>query len=99
MPTPVEVSYIKRSAVNRSGVEGLGGTWRDRPWYLSEDSVIWEIKRPDDRRQWDFYVQDADKRLPVIVVSDGGQKYLATAGEPLALLKLPQWPQDQPIPS
>jgi hypothetical protein len=73
MPTPVEVSHIKRSVVNSSGIEGLGGMWRDRPWYMSERSLIWEIEWPDDRRQWSFYVQSGDKRLPVIVSSSDGR--------------------------
>lgn len=46
MATPVEVSYIKRTGVEHSVIEGLGGIWRDRPWYMSERSVVWEIGRP-----------------------------------------------------
>jgi hypothetical protein len=101
MPTLVEVSYVKRSVMNRSGVEGLGGTWRDRAWYMSEENLIWEIERPDDRRQWDFYVRAVDRQLPVIVSSENDGKYLTAAGEPFALVKLPEWPQalDRFIPS
>jgi hypothetical protein len=100
MPTPIRVSCVKRSAVNGLGVEGLGGTWRDRPWYLSERSLIQEIDQPAERRQWDFYVQAGPRRLPLIVSWADRRKYL-TAEEPLALLKLPEWPQelDRSIPS
>jgi hypothetical protein len=52
--------------------------WRDRPWYLSEQNLIWEIERPDDKRHWDFYVQAGDRQLPVIISSAGGSKYLMT---------------------
>jgi hypothetical protein len=101
MPTSVEVSYVKRSAVNRSGVAGLGGMWRDRPWYLSEESLIWWIERPDKSRQWDFYVQVGHTQLSVVVSSGNEGKYLAAAGEPFMLLKLPEWPTelDRSIPS
>jgi hypothetical protein len=100
MPTPIRVSYVKRSAVNGLGVEGLGGTCCDRPWYLSERSLIQEIDQPAERRQWDFYVQAGPRRLPLIVSWADGRKYLTTE-EPLALLKLPEWPQelDRSIPS
>jgi hypothetical protein len=100
MPTPIRVSYVKRSAVNGLSVEGLGGTWRDRPWYLSERSLIQEIDQPAERRQWDFYVQAGPRRLPLIVSWADRRKYLTTE-EPLALLKLPEWPQelDRSIPS
>jgi hypothetical protein len=53
---PVEVSHIKRSTVSPSVIEGLGGTWRDRPWHMSLRNIIREIERPDSERQWDFFV-------------------------------------------
>lgn len=91
MPTPVEVTQIKRSAVNLSGIEGLGGTWRDGPWYMSERNVIWEVERPDGERQWNFFVVIDGKNTPITVVSLDGRKYLGAAGRPLALLGLREW--------
>jgi len=79
MPTPVEVSHIKRSAMNRSGVEGLGGTWRNRPWYMSERNVICEIEQPDVTRQWDFFVVIDGENVPITVVSIDGRKHLMAA--------------------
>jgi hypothetical protein len=91
MPTPVEVTQIKRSAVNLSGIEGLGGTWRDGPWYMSERNAIWEVERPDGERQWNFFVVIDGKNTPITVVSLDGRKYLGAAGRPLALLGLREW--------
>jgi hypothetical protein len=96
MPTPVEVSHIK---CNRTGIEGLGGTWRDRPWYLSLGSLIWEIERPDRERQRDFFVTVDGRQVPIVVVSNDGRKHLMAAGRPFALLELPEWRPEQPIPS
>jgi hypothetical protein len=48
MPTPVEVTQIKRTA---GRIEGLGGVWRDRPWYLSVSDMIREIERPAEKGQ------------------------------------------------
>jgi hypothetical protein len=93
MPTPIRVSYVKRRAMNGLAIEGLGGTWRDRRWYLSEQSLIQEIDQPVERRHWDFYLQAGPRRLLVIVSWARGRKYL-TASEPFALLKLPEWPQE-----
>jgi hypothetical protein len=83
--------------VNQTGIEGLGGTWQDRPWFMSERNLIWEIERPADRRYWDFFVRVDDKTVPIIVVSMDGRKMLTCAGEPFALLKLPEW--QGPIPA
>jgi hypothetical protein len=98
MPTAVEVSSVKRGhkvGATHERIEGLGGIWRDRPWYMSSGSVITEIERPANRRQWDFYVQVGDRSLPVIVTSTGGRKYLTTPGDAYALLKLPELPQER----
>ena len=96
MPTPVEVSHIKRSAI---GIEGLGGTWRERPWYMSARNVIWEIERPDSERQWDFFVVIGRESVPITAVSTGGRKTLGAAGNAHVLLALPEWRPEQPIPS
>jgi hypothetical protein len=87
MPTPVEVTHIKRTAANPSGVEGLGGTWRDKPWYMSEPNLIWEIERPDSERQWDFFVVIDGERHDLAV--DRGR--LTVPGKPIGLFGLPEW--------
>ncbi len=91
MPVPVEVSHIKRSSVDRSGLEGLGGMWRDRPWYMSERNLVVEIERPEDKRQWEFFVVIDGKNVPLRIVERDGRKYLAAAGKPATLLGLPEW--------
>ena len=97
MPTPVEVSLIKRSAANLSGIEGLGGIWRDAPWYLSERSLIWEISQPDSERQWDFFVAGERRHLPVTVELRYGRKVLTTTNRDAVLFSLPEW--SGPIPT
>jgi hypothetical protein len=82
MPTPVEVSHIKHGHENQSGIGGLGGTWRDRPWYMSEPNLIWEIERPGNERQWDFFV--------VIEGKNAGRSVLL-----LGLPMLEQIPRDE----
>jgi hypothetical protein len=91
MPTPVEVSFIKRAG---SRIEGYGGTFRDRPWYLSERSMIWEAGLPDGERYWDFYVMIAGLAALVTVASADGRKYLAVCGMPCASLGLSEMPQE-----
>jgi hypothetical protein len=92
MPTPIRVSFVKRRDANDGlGVEGLGGTFPRGRWYMSEQDLIREIEKPYDVRRWDFYVQAGFRPLPLIVSWAYGRKYL-TAVEPLALLRLPEWP-------
>jgi hypothetical protein len=103
MATPVEVSHIKRAGlkesgtgVKQSGMEGLGGTWRDRPWYMSERNVIWEIGRPDGERQWDFFVVIDGVNVLIAVTAIGGRSCLVAAGKPLTLLGLREWLRSVP---
>jgi hypothetical protein len=98
MPTPVEVSHIKHGHVNQSGIAGLGGTWRDRPWYMSEPNLIWEIGRPGNERQWDFFVVIEGQNVPIAIASIDGRKHLTAAGRSVLLLGLPmieQIPRDE----
>ena len=60
MSTPVEVPYVKRSRVKLTGIDALGGIWRDRPWSMSERNLIAEIQQPAETRQWNFYVTGSD---------------------------------------
>ena len=93
MPTAVDVSWVKIRVGARptaESIEGLGGMWRARPWYVSVQNVIWEIGRTDDARQWDFYVWVGDRRVPIVVgVTREGRRYLTTSETPDALLRLP----------
>jgi hypothetical protein len=91
MAEPVEVSYVKRRFEEPEGIEGLGGMWRGRPWFLSERKIISEIERRPDERQWDFFVTVTGRGAPVIAISSrDGRKRLAVTGMPNALLSLPE---------
>ena len=100
MPTPVEISFVKirdgvSSPVRR--IEGLGGTFRDRPWYMSERNLIAEAEKPEATRAWNFYVWNGAEAVPLIVAVQDGRKYLTTPGENGAsakLITLPPMPQD-----
>jgi hypothetical protein len=59
MPTPVEISFVKMSDDLPSQprrIEGLGGIFRDRPWYMSERNLIAEAEKPEGIRAWNFYI-------------------------------------------
>jgi hypothetical protein len=96
---PVEVSHIKRSTVSPSVIEGLGGTWRDRPWHMSLRNIIREIERPDSERQWDFFVVIDCTNVQTTVAPTRGRKELVATGRPLTDLALPEWRPRQPVPS
>jgi hypothetical protein len=84
MPTPVEVSFIKVRDDLPSRprwIEGLGGIFRDRPWYMSERNLIAEVEKPDAIRTWNFYVWNGREATPLVVGARDGRKYLTTAGE------------------
>ena len=76
MPIPVQVSHIKRGTVSPSDIGGLGGTWRDRPWYMSLRNIIREIERPDSERQWDFFVVIDCTNVRTAVAPTRGRKEL-----------------------
>jgi hypothetical protein len=82
MPTPVEICFVKMGDGRLTrGIEGLGGLFRDRPWYLCESSLIAEAEKPEATRVWDFYVQNGAETVPLIVAVRDGRKHLATRGE------------------
>jgi hypothetical protein len=57
MPTPVEISFVKLSddlARRPRRSEGLGGIFRDRPWYMSEPNLIVAAEKPEAIRAWNF---------------------------------------------
>jgi hypothetical protein len=84
MATPVEVSFVKISddlLLRRRRIQGLGGIFCHRPWYMSEQCLIAEAERPEATRAWNFYVQNGTEALPLIVAVHAGRKYLTTPGE------------------
>jgi hypothetical protein len=98
MPTPVEVSFVKlRDDVlaRPPRIEGLGGTFRDRPWYLSERNLIVEVEQPEATRAWNFFLWSGGEAVPLIVAVHDGRKYLTTPGkngESGPLFELPRLP-------
>jgi hypothetical protein len=99
MPTPVEVSFVKVRADLPSRprrIEGLGGIFRDRPWYMSERNVIVEAEQPEATRAWNFFVMSGDEAVPLIVAVHDGRKYLTTPGENGPSAKLDALP---PLPA
>jgi hypothetical protein len=76
-------------------IEGLGGLFRDRPWYMSERNLIVEAGKPDATRVWDFYVRNGAEAVPLVVVIHDGRKCLTTpgaSGKAAKLVALPPLP-------
>lgn len=98
MPTPVEVSFVKMrdDVLSRPPrIEGLGGIFRDRPWYMSERNLIVEAEQPEATRAWNFFLWSGGEAVPLIVAVHDGRKYLTTPGkkgESEMLLGLPPLP-------
>src|SRR5580704_1168557 len=98
MPTPVEISFVKVRDDVRSRprqIEGLGGVFRDRPWYMSERNLIVEAEQPEAPRTWNFFLWSSGEAVPLIVAVRDGRKYLTTPGENSEsgeLLGLPRLP-------
>jgi hypothetical protein len=81
MPTPVEISFVKMRDDLPCRIEGLGGLFRDRPWYMSEHNLIAEAEKPEATRVWNFYVRSGAEAVPLIVAIHDGRKCLTTPGE------------------
>jgi hypothetical protein len=81
MATPVEITFVKISDGFPCRIEGLGGVFRDRPWYMSERYLIAEAEKPEATRVWDFYLRTGAEAVPLIVAVHDGRKYLTTPGE------------------
>jgi hypothetical protein len=79
----VEVSGVRRLGDQIEGlggrIEGRGGIWRNRAWCLSLESLIREIDRPDDQRQWEFFVRFDLTDLRLMVGTQNGCKVITTA--------------------
>jgi hypothetical protein len=81
MATPVEITFVKMRDDFPCRIEGLGGLFRDQPWYMSEHYLIAEAEKPEATRVWDFYVRTDAEAVPLIVAVHDGCKYLTTPGE------------------
>jgi len=95
MATPVEISCVKRRSGTldpASPVEGFGGFFNHKPWYLHERYVIAETEKPPSRRAWDFYVRVGGEPVPVVVAAHGGRKVLIARDDAASLLRLPECP-------
>ena len=86
MLTPVEVSQIRKRA--DGAVAGLGGIWRDRPWYMSERVVVTEV---EDGSHWAFFVRIDGESVPISIASVDGGKHLMAGSRPLTRLELLAW--------
>jgi Protein of unknown function (DUF3892) len=76
-------------------IEGLGGVFDGKPWYLPENEIIAELEELDETRRWDFYTSVGGKTVWVVVAVHEARKYLKTTTdgyEPNNLLNLPECP-------
>jgi len=76
-------------------IQGLGGFHGGKNWYLPEDDIIAELKKPDATRRWNFYVSVNGRTVWVIVATHNGRYYLKTEADgyaPNNLLNLPECP-------
>jgi hypothetical protein len=93
MPGRVEVTGVRRLGEQIEGlggrIEGRGGIWRDRAWCLSLESLIREIDRPDDQRQWEFFIRFDLTELRLMVATRDGRKVITTAAGEDILSLLP----------
>jgi hypothetical protein len=98
MPTPVEVSFIKHA---RGRIEGFGAMFRDRPWRLSEATMIREPSYLTASGTGISMSRSPGAAAPVTVESANGRRHLAVRGMPCASLRLLEWQacNDRAIPS
>jgi hypothetical protein len=93
MPGRLEVSGARRLGDQIEGlggrIEGRGGIWRNRAWCLSLESLIREIDRPHDQRQWEFFIRFDLTDLRLRVVTQNGCKVITTAAGEDILSTLP----------
>jgi hypothetical protein len=95
MPTPVEVSFVKMRDGLPGRIEGLGGLFCDRPWYMSEHNLIAEAEKSEATRVWNFYIRNGADTVPLVVAIHDGRKCLTTPGENgtgAKLIALPPFP-------
>jgi hypothetical protein len=93
MPGRLEVTGVRRLGDQIEGlggrIEGSGGIWRNRAWCLSLESLIREIDRPDDQRQWEFFIRFDLTDLRLMVATRNERKVITTAAGEDILSTLP----------
>jgi hypothetical protein len=66
----------------------FGGIWRDRPWYMSERTVITEV---EDGSHWAFFVRVDGENVPISINAVDGRKHLMAGSRPLTHVGLLAW--------
>jgi hypothetical protein len=98
MADAVQVTCIRKRGDHynqHERIQGLGGVHGGKQWYLPEDDIITELKKPDMIRRWNFYVSVNGRTVWVIVANHNGRNYLKTEADGYAqnnLLNLPECP-------
>lgn len=98
MAESVQVACIRKRGNHHdphNRIQGLGGIQSALRWYLPEEDVIIELKKPEVIRRWNFYVSVNNRSVLVIVANHNGRDYLKTEIDgysPDNLLSLPECP-------
>jgi Protein of unknown function (DUF3892) len=99
MAENVEVSCIRKRGDHynpHERIEALGGMHGGERWYLEEDAIIAELKKPDPPRKWNFYTSVNGHAAWVVVADHNGREYLKTEPDKYPannLLHLPECPR------
>jgi Protein of unknown function (DUF3892) len=94
MAIPIQVSCIKKRGGHynpHERIEGLGGVYNGKAWYMPENDIIAELEKPEAARTWNFFTSVNGKSAWVVVAAYEGRKYLKTTAdgyEPNNLLSL-----------
>jgi hypothetical protein len=99
--TLVSPAYVQVSCITKHGdhydpherIQGLGGIQAGQRWWLSENDIIAELRRPIGAQRWNFYVSVDGKSVWVIIAVHDGRAYLKTEADgyaPNNLLNLPE---------
>ena len=80
MADSVQVSCIRKRQHHNphERIEGLGGVYSGKRWYMEEGDIIAELERPAATRRWNFYTSVNGHAAWVIVAVHNGRKYLKT---------------------
>ncbi|MFF9552725.1 DUF3892 domain-containing protein [Methylobacterium fujisawaense] len=90
----VQVSCIRKRGSHynpHERIEGIGGYYEGKRWYLSEDEAI----RGIDNRTYQFFVSVNGHSVWVVIAAHNGRRYLRTTSDgyaPNNLLNLPECP-------
>jgi hypothetical protein len=83
MPDNVLVTCIsKRDRQDpHERIEGLGGVYGGKRWYMREEDIILELEKPNATREWNFYANVDGHSAWVIVAEHNNRKYLKTQND------------------